>query len=363
MGGLCCQFPLQANAQTKLDDLVIATPPFSLADDSLKANTKGVDVDKLIATGLKNKPIKSEYETSADFKERLRKFSESHTSGKIGTGSRVAVIQSITAFPTLFPGGHSAVKAEYNAETETMSIEMDEHMSCLPLRRITKPKGQYTATNGLGIKVNVIEVDETETCIGLTEGGAIKKAKLSFSFNVPKKDAPAAKSFLGAVVIGRLALPYAEEEEGQGQPTTKSPIEINRLKRSLLLEVDDVWIINTATGKVFAKEKSLFANSEPTLKGGFGIGLFGRTACSPPNYKKSELPNFDLVVELEFVVDSDGSVLSGSVKKSSGIGDLDNRALKAISGCKFIPGTKDGNPIRAVANVKFNFDSSNAWNL
>ena len=42
------------------------------------------------------------------------------------------------------------------------------------------------------------------------------------------------------------------------------------------------------------------------------------------------------------VIASDGKVLESKLSKSSGFKNLDKAALKALSACKFKPGTKDG---------------------
>ena len=70
-------YPIDAVAQKNPDDLVMATPSFSLQDDVIKANSKGIDVESILATALKIKPpVKSEFETNSDLEDRLAKVSE-----------------------------------------------------------------------------------------------------------------------------------------------------------------------------------------------------------------------------------------------------------------------------------------------
>ncbi|MDI9336459.1 MAG: energy transducer TonB [Gammaproteobacteria bacterium] len=341
--------PMKAIAQGVANGMVIATPPFSLTDEVLKSNTKGLDVEALITSALsKSPPTKSEYETNSDFEERLRKFSETAFSGKVGPNKKVAVIHPVSALPALWRGGNATAEVRYNAETEVMSVELDSWLLCgLPLKRNISPKRKYTAANGFGNKVEVIQADETETCLDLDDGGETKINDLVLSFKVPKKDAASVKKSLGVVIIGRLAPPFAKSERQHERPTMESPVEINKLVRSLVIKPDDVWLINSATGTVLAKHKTPFLNSEPILA--------EARKCNHPRYHKSELPNFNLMVELEFSIDASGAISSGSVKKSTGIVDLDDRALKAISKCKFKPGMRDGNPVDGVAIVKFHF--------
>nr|WP_315221154.1 energy transducer TonB [uncultured Duganella sp.] len=78
---------------------------------------------------------------------------------------------------------------------------------------------------------------------------------------------------------------------------------------------------------------------------------------------KAEYPKASLMneeqgdVKMAFLVGADGNVVESKVEKSSGFKNLDKAALKALSGCKFKPGTKDG----AVAQTWTKVDYS--WKL
>jgi protein TonB len=78
---------------------------------------------------------------------------------------------------------------------------------------------------------------------------------------------------------------------------------------------------------------------------------------------KAEYPKASLMneeqgdVTMAFLVGADGNVMDSKVEKSSGYKNLDKAALKALSACKFKPGTKDG----AVAQTWTKVDYS--WKL
>ena len=63
---------------------------------------------------------------------------------------------------------------------------------------------------------------------------------------------------------------------------------------------------------------------------------------------KAEYPKASLMneeqgdVTMSFLVGADGNVVDSKLEKSSGFKNLDKAALKALSACKFKPGTKDG---------------------
>ena len=63
---------------------------------------------------------------------------------------------------------------------------------------------------------------------------------------------------------------------------------------------------------------------------------------------KAEYPKASLIneeqgdVKMAFLVGADGNVVDSKLEKSSGFKNLDKAAMKALSACKFKPGTKDG---------------------
>ncbi|MTV38030.1 energy transducer TonB [Duganella radicis] len=75
-------------------------------------------------------------------------------------------------------------------------------------------------------------------------------------------------------------------------------------------------------------------------------------------YPKASLMNEEQgTVSMSFLIKSDGTVADSKVEKSSGFKNLDKAAIKALSACKFKPGTKDGAPAETWTKVDY------AWKL
>jgi protein TonB len=76
------------------------------------------------------------------------------------------------------------------------------------------------------------------------------------------------------------------------------------------------------------------------------------------DYPKASLMNEEQgTVTMSFLVKPDGTVADSKVDKTSGFKNLDKAAIKAISACKFKPGTKDGAPAETWTKVDY------AWKL
>lgn len=75
-------------------------------------------------------------------------------------------------------------------------------------------------------------------------------------------------------------------------------------------------------------------------------------------YPKASLMNEEQgIVTMMFTVSADGTVTDSKIEKTSGFKNLDKAALKALSGCKFKPGTIDGKAAPTSTKVEY------AWKL
>jgi protein TonB len=71
-------------------------------------------------------------------------------------------------------------------------------------------------------------------------------------------------------------------------------------------------------------------------------------------YPKASLMNEEQGnVAMSFLVSADGSVVESKIEKSSGYKNLDKAAIKALSSCKFKPGTKDGAVAQTWTKVEY----------
>lgn len=93
------------------------------------------------------------------------------------------------------------------------------------------------------------------------------------------------------------------------------------------------------------------------------VAFAGEVPASLDKNCKAEYPKASLMneeqgdVTMSFLVGADGNVVESKLDKSSGFKNLDKAAIKALSACKFKPGTKDG----AVAQTWTKVDYS--WKL
>lgn len=76
--------------------------------------------------------------------------------------------------------------------------------------------------------------------------------------------------------------------------------------------------------------------------------------CKKPDYPRNALRNEEQgTVRLQFLIGLDGHVADSKIEKSSGFRALDTAAKKALSLCKFKPGTVDGKPQQSWTKVDY----------
>ena len=101
----------------------------------------------------------------------------------------------------------------------------------------------------------------------------------------------------------------------------------------------------------------ILASSAGAAFAGETPASFDSKSCKA-EYPKTSLMNEEQgTVSMSFLVAADGSVVESKLEKTSGFKNLDKAALKAISACKFKPGTKDGAPAQTWTKVDY------AWKL
>jgi protein TonB len=102
---------------------------------------------------------------------------------------------------------------------------------------------------------------------------------------------------------------------------------------------------------------AVLVSSAPAVFAAEVAASFDAKNCKA-EYPKASLMNEEQgTVSMSFLVKTDGSVADSKVDKSSGFKNLDKAAIKALSACKFKPGTKDGAPAETWTKVDY------AWKL
>jgi protein TonB len=76
--------------------------------------------------------------------------------------------------------------------------------------------------------------------------------------------------------------------------------------------------------------------------------------CSKPEYPVAALRAQETgLVVLQFLIGADGTAIDSRIEKTSGFRRLDEAARKALTLCKFRPGTEEGKPVQSWARIEY----------
>jgi periplasmic protein TonB len=76
--------------------------------------------------------------------------------------------------------------------------------------------------------------------------------------------------------------------------------------------------------------------------------------CAKPEYPSASLRAQETgLVVLQFLISVDGTALDSKVERTSGFRRLDDAARRALSLCKFKPGTENGQPVQSWARIEY----------
>lgn len=76
--------------------------------------------------------------------------------------------------------------------------------------------------------------------------------------------------------------------------------------------------------------------------------------CAKPEYPSASIRAQETgLVVLQFLIGADGTAIDSKVEKTSGFRRLDEAARKALSLCKFKPGTEGGKPVQSWARIEY----------
>ncbi len=95
------------------------------------------------------------------------------------------------------------------------------------------------------------------------------------------------------------------------------------------------------------------AGAGSTVFAGEVPAQFDPKSCKAEYPKASLMNEEEGAVSMAFLVSAEGRVVDSKIEKTSGYKNLDNAAVRAISNCKFKPGSKDGASAQTWTKVNY----------
>jgi protein TonB len=140
------------------------------------------------------------------------------------------------------------------------------------------------------------------------------------------------------------------EARPEPKPTTTPPVYVPPVEVAVQAPVNNAPTIGTTSQVPPPQPEAPPVPRAPVLI----APVANAASCKKPSYPSVSRRNEEQgVVVLRFLVAPNGSVIKSEVKSTSGFERLDEAARQALSLCSFKPGTADGEPTEAWAQMKY----------
>jgi hypothetical protein len=243
-------------------------------------NFSGHDIES-IAGAIKKAPAlqaKSEFESSDQYVQRRATFPRSPILPGISSGDYLAFV--VNDGLTAHGGFMDGATLSYDADSATLQVGLygakqifykdsigssprspiPLELDILTVRDVITSRGRYIASNAFGVKKEVTRTDSEQYGIAVEQGSWPFSSEPSrilpkFSAVLPMSaaDAQKIKPHLKLVAVCHLAEPYIYETVSAHEPTIDSPSETSVGLHFLQVTVEQVWVLNGATGEVIQK--------------------------------------------------------------------------------------------------------------
>lgn len=254
---LACSAGAQAKADKKTPKMVARE--IDLATVQLDPKNIGLEVDDLLRA-LKP-PKKDEFESTDAFVARQEAYAKTKFLGDLTPGGLIAVAAEAGTFglPKTHYLADAGVQVVEPGPSPLLLWASGRQWPWVPLESIHKNVATYDKRNAYGTVIEVDKVKITIKGLAFTDA-SIKLLRGESGPNYQIKIEPAVarglKGNLGVLYIGRLAPPFLVESELNETATWSSPSDRDITKRAAVMDVQELWIVNTKTGRVLHKAKS-----------------------------------------------------------------------------------------------------------
>lgn len=225
--------------------------PFDLKATTVDSSYKGHVCNDLVQALQIRKLSKDQYETSKDYAKRLQDLSKQNYFENLKLGDTLAFWE---------PGnGFSNYDADKGVLSFTTPVLFTNHRvgdgaEMLSPNVISSTERTYEGSNSFGVKRNV-RASQQKVCVvtfvNLKYGNSPRSQP--FKIKLGPTEAKALDGKIRTFYIGALASPYLSPYGEYQKPEISNPVEKTVEGTSLLVKVQQVWLVNAMTGEVISK--------------------------------------------------------------------------------------------------------------
>jgi len=264
--------------------------PFDPSIDKLPALYHGIDPEPLYKAleARKKRSTKGEFETSEDYRQRVRRDFAAPLVGSITQNSLLAF--ETYELETSYDADSGEMLVTSKLENPIIGVTPKFDLGSLKLSFRPEPTTTYVGSNAYGAKVIVKKERSSlyylllenyadfENDPGLSRRGYSVDKSISTKIKVDVVNAKHLKDSLRLLVVGKLIEPYIEEGFLTTKPTINDPTELFAVFEYLQVEASELLVYDITTGQVLKRLSASTAKTETV------------EAKKPCNISASEIP-------------------------------------------------------------------------
>jgi TonB family protein len=397
--------PVSSLAQARRATTSFDTAPFDSTTLKLPLNYIGHSLSAIaqILPLWKAATEKSEFETTADYQNRLSREKQKPLIGALH-------LNSLLAFSIGLDGANLTAKYDADMGLMTVTMEMWEEVlvgkyedPCYSVfwSSTHRQTGSYIGRNFFNRPVRVQVYRDNVFYLGLCSSDLnaftelrIQSDKYGFKIRDPKKslnvainmganEARTVKPNLRALIIGRLRDDPIYYSEDRDEPTVSEPYDRYKQKSYVKLTPQEIWIYDISTGIIYAQvtpspdnpvqpskptQPALVIAAEPSAapkpipppapRNPISVGVLnGKVISLPkPTYpRRARTARASGTVTVQVTIDESGKVISA--RAIGGHPLLQQAAVQAAYGALFTPTKVFDRPVKVSGIITYNFNA------
>ena len=248
------------SSQPKASTPTYATAPLDPSTENLPRLYAGHSCNVIARKISSFKPTKSEYETTADYKQRLSGMANAPLVGTTALGDLIGFVTTEDVY--------SGITQNYNADlgilmikkysTNTSQLIAGQLLMSGLIEQKIKGSRNYLGSNAYGKKVSVSATHWSVCGIAFSNFTyqdilTSRSLEIDIAIELSPNDARLAKDNLAVMYVGQLSEPYLGQYTDYSKPTIDLPSEISMSGDAIVIKLAQLWLFNRQTGKVYQK--------------------------------------------------------------------------------------------------------------
>lgn len=228
--------------------------------DTLNPSYTGHLCTEIAADVKKLRLSKDEFESSSDYQSRIAQMNNPVLHGQLRLSDTLAFVHHIRPSDVNYDADKTQMTGSFEfGSGQRLSSDKTQLLRSKILEETTIGISKGQARTESGISVHVTRFAHRVCALNIANTRSWQRNKYDyrdkFSFNIPAEEARLAKGRLKTLFVGHLVPQFIQDYDGVISPTVQSMSETTYTGSALVFQLEQIWIYNQVTGRIYQKIK------------------------------------------------------------------------------------------------------------